>query len=98
MADKKEWFTAERREAIITRLNRIEGQIRGIKAMVEKDSACLPILQQVASVYEALRGASRLVMRNYLETRATASIRSGDADAAETVYHDILDMMRNFAR
>ncbi len=95
---KSEVFSAERRKELLQRLNRIEGQVRGLKEMVEEDRRCMEILQQVASVYEALRGTSRLVMRNYLENCATAAIRTGDPEEAELVYEELLEMIAKFAR
>lgn len=89
---------AERRKEILQRLNRIEGQIRGLKGMVEEDRRCMEILQQISSVHEALRGVSRLMMRNYLENCCTAGIRSGDLEQMEQVYQELLDMMFKFAR
>lgn len=96
--EKTAAFEEERRKEIIQRLNRIEGQVRGLKDMVEGDRKCMEVLQQVSSTYEALRGVSKLVMRNYLENCATASIRTGDPDEAEWTYQELLDMMYKFAK
>ncbi len=94
----REVFSAVRRKELLQRLNRIEGQVRGLKEMVVEDRRCMEILQQIASVYEALRGTSRVVMRNYLETCATTAMRSGDPDEVEGFYQELLDMFAKFAR
>jgi len=91
-------FDEGRRKEIIQRLNRIEGQVRGLKDMVEADRPCMEILQQIASAYEAMRGVSKLTMRNYLENCGTAGIRSDDPAEVEQVYQELLDMMFKFAR
>lgn len=49
--------SAEDKEKLIKRLRRIEGQVRGLAAMVEQDRPCMEVLQQIASVSGALRGA-----------------------------------------
>jgi DNA-binding FrmR family transcriptional regulator len=83
--------------AVLRRLARIEGQIRGLEKMVEAERYCADILVQVASVQEALRGVSRQLMRNHLEHCATAAIRENDASAA-AMYDEILDLVYRHAR
>ena len=73
--------TKERSEAeyksLIHRLNRIEGQIRGIKGMVEKDAYCTDILIQVAAANAALNGFSRELLSNHIRTCVAEDIRHG---------------------
>lgn len=88
-------ITEERKASAIERLNRIEGQIRGVKKMIEEDRRCVDVLAQVASVQEALRGLTKLVMRNYLERCATDAIRSKANDAA---YDELMDVIFKFAK
>src|SRR3982751_5496458 len=57
----------------LTRLRRIEGQIRGLQKMVDEDRYCADILTQISSVHEALRGVGRELMRNHLKYCATRS-------------------------
>ncbi len=79
----------------LDRLSRIEGQVRGLKKMVEDERYCPEVLAQVASVQEALRGFAKLMMRNYLEGCATKAIRSGDRDG---IYDELMDVIFKFAR
>ena len=55
---------------LINRLNRIEGQIRGIKGMVEKDAYCPDILIQVAAVNAALNSFNKVLLANHIKIRA----------------------------
>ncbi len=82
-----------KREAVLTRLRRIEGQVRGLQKMVEEDRYCGDILNQIASVQSALRGAGKVITRNHLETCVTDALRSGDQDAAEKTYGEIMDLL-----
>lgn len=82
----------------LTRLKRIEGQIRGLQRMVEEGRYCADILTQIASVHEALRGVGKLLMRNHLEHCVTSALRSGDPVAAERAYDEVLDLMYRHAR
>ncbi|MBS1242154.1 MAG: hypothetical protein H6R40_1581, partial [Gemmatimonadetes bacterium] len=76
----------EIKKAVLLRLRRIEGQVRGLQRMVEEERYCADIITQVASVQEALRGTARALLQNHLRHCASAAIRSGDAAAAEAMY------------
>ena len=65
----------ELKAAAVRRLRRIAGQVRGLESMVDQERYCADILVQIASVQEALRGVSRLLMRNHLQHCATMAIR-----------------------
>ena len=67
----------EEYKSLIHRLNRIEGQIRGIKGMVEKDVYCTDILVQVAAANAALNGFSRELLANHIRTCVAEDIRQG---------------------
>lgn len=81
----------------ITRLRRIEGQVRGLQKMVEDDRYCADILTQISSVQEALRAVSRELMRNHLKHCAASAIRKGDRDA-EAMYDELVELMHKHAR
>jgi DNA-binding FrmR family transcriptional regulator len=76
----------------LTRLRRIEGQIRGLQKMVVEDRYCADILTQISSVQEALRGVGRELMRNHLKHCATGAIRTG-GEQADRMYDEIVDLM-----
>lgn len=98
MNKKKGCLTKEIRNDIIDRLNRIEGQIKGLKGMTEEDRYCLDILQQISSVHEALRGAGKVLMRNYLEVCATDAIQSRRKERQEEIYNELMDVVYKFAK
>ncbi len=87
----------EKKAQILSRLNRIEGQVRGLQRMVEEERYCADILMQVASVQQALSGAGKLLMRNHLEHCITEALRSGDPKAAESAYDELMTMMYRYA-
>lgn len=88
---------AELKAAAVRRLRRIAGQVRGLESMVEQERYCADILVQIASVQEALRGVSRLLMRNHLEHCAATAIRTG-GDKADAMYNELLDLVYRHAR
>jgi DNA-binding FrmR family transcriptional regulator len=81
----------------LTRLRRIEGQIRGLHRMVEEDRYCADIMTQISSVHEALRSVGRELMRNHLQHCATAALREG-GDRAESMYDELVEMLYRAAR
>ncbi len=88
----------ETRENVARRLKRIEGQVRGIRKMVEEGRYCPDILTQVASVHAALRGAGKVLMRSHLQHCVTDALRSGDPLAAERTYDEVMDLMYRHVR
>ena len=81
----------------LTRLRRIEGQVRGLQKMIDEDRYCADVLTQVSSVHEALRSVSRELLRNHLKHCATAAIRGGD-DQAEAMYDELTELMHKHMR
>jgi DNA-binding FrmR family transcriptional regulator len=81
----------------LTRLRRIEGQVRGLQRMVEEDRYCADVMTQLSSVHEALRSVGRELMRNHLKHCASSAIRSGPEEA-EAMYDELLDLMYTHAR
>jgi DNA-binding FrmR family transcriptional regulator len=81
----------------LKRLRRIEGQVRGLQAMVADDRYCAEILTQVASVHEALRAVARELMRNHLKHCASSAIRSGP-EQADAMYDELIDLMHKYSR
>ncbi len=81
----------------LVRLKRIEGQVRGLQAMVEADRYCADILDQVAAVHEALRSVGRELLRNHLRHCVASASRRGGA-AAEAAYSELVDLVYRSAR
>lgn len=87
-----------KRVLLTQRLNRLTGQLEGIKRMVDEGRYCIEILDQVSSAQEGLRSFSRVVMRTYLESCATNSLRSADPAEADRIYDEIMNQLFKHAR
>lgn len=100
MSDKKEccYKTKERSEKeykdLIHRLNRIEGQIRGIKGMVEKNVYCTDILTQVAAVNAALNSFNKVLLANHMKTCVTRDIKEGKEETVDELVAILQKLMR----
>ncbi len=90
--------TKERTEAeyksLIHRLNRIEGQIRGIRGMVEKNVYCTDILVQVAAVNAALNAFNRELLAEHIRTCVASDIRAGKDETID----ELLDTLRKLMK
>lgn len=67
------------KQQIEARLSRIEGQVRGLRRMVDEDRYCMDVLTQVTAVQSALESVALLLLRDHTEHCVTEAIRAGDA-------------------
>lgn len=91
---KKKERTEEEYKALIHRLNRIEGQVRGIKKMVEQDAYCTDILVQVSAVNAALNSFNRVLLENHIRTCVTNDIREGKEETVEELLTTLQKLMK----
>jgi len=69
--------------ALIARLNRIEGQIRGIKGLIERDTYCDNVLNQIAAAQSALNGVGKLLLAEHLKSCVVERIRDGELEVVD---------------
>lgn len=86
--------TQQEYKDLIHRLNRIEGQVRGIRGMVEKDAYCTDILVQVAAVNAALNSFNKVLLANHIKTCVTRDIRDGKEDTVDELVAVLQKLMR----
>lgn len=79
---------------LITRLNRAEGQIRGIKGMVERDVYCNDVLNQISAVQAALDSVSKLVLENHIRGCLVEKIQAGDDKIVDELLVTIGKMLK----
>lgn len=79
---------------MINRLNRIEGQIRGIKGMVEKDAYCPEILIQVAAANAALNSFNKVLLANHIRTCVAQDIRDGKEETIDELVTTLQKLMK----
>ncbi len=86
--------TEEERKKLINRLNRIEGQIRGLRGMIEKDAYCTDILVQVAAANAALNAFNKELLASHIRTCVVQDIQSGNLDVIDDLVSTIHKMMK----
>jgi DNA-binding FrmR family transcriptional regulator len=83
------------KSSLVKRLNRVEGQVRGITKMIEEDRYCVDVLTQVAAVRSALDAMALQLLRDHTHGCVQGAIRSGKGEAA---IDELLAVVEKFAR
>ncbi len=93
--DKSEMSSLEDedKKALLNRLSRIEGQVRGIKNMIEKEKYCVDILTQIAATRGALKNAGLKVLNRHIEGCVSEGIEQGES---EKVVPELIDIVNRF--
>ena len=81
-------------DALIKRLSRIEGQVRGVRGMVEREAYCTDILTQISAVQSALSAVSRELLASHIRTCVVEDIRKGDTEVVDDLVATIQKMMK----
>ena len=89
---------ADDKQALIRRLHRIEGQVRGIERMVEEDRYCIDVLTQIAAVNTALESLAFTILDDHVNHCVAGALASGDPVEAEAKSKELLEAVHRFAR
>ena len=84
----------EQKKKLLNRLSRLEGQVRGVRKMVENDAYCNDILVQTAAISAAVNAFSREVLRSHLKSCVIRDIREGRDEVADELMETLERMMR----
>lgn len=91
---RKTYRTAEQKTALLNRLKRLEGQIRGLANQVESDAYCNDILQQSISARSALDGFNQALMEMHLKGCVAEGIREGDGEKVDEFIQTMRKLMK----
>ena len=89
---------AKDKEALVKRLHRIEGQVRGIERMVDEDRYCIDILTQIAAVNTALEALAFKILDEHVRHCVAGALASGDEADAREKTEELLEAVRRFVR
>ncbi|WAA13967.1 metal-sensitive transcriptional regulator [Fervidibacillus halotolerans] len=93
-SDRKSHHSEATKRNLINRLNKIEGQIRGVKRLIEEDTYCDDVLNQIASIQSALNGVSKILLEGHLKTCVVERIQEGDLDVLDEFLGTIQRVMK----
>ena len=92
--DRKSHHSEQTKRDICSRLNRIEGQVRAVKNMVEKDTYCDDVLNQIASIQAALNSTGKLLLDKHLKSCVRERILNGDDEVFDEVLKTINKLIK----
>ncbi|CAM4409960.1 metal-sensitive transcriptional regulator [Paenibacillus tarimensis] len=79
---------------LISRLNRIEGQVRGVRGMIERDVYCDDVLNQIAAVQSALNGVGKLLLESHMKGCVAGRLESGDRQVLDELLGTIHKLLK----
>lgn len=91
---KRKHRSDEEYRSLVNRLSRIEGQVRGIKNMIENDAYCTDVLVQVSAVQAALNAFSKELLSNHIHTCVAENIRKGDDSVIDELFVTLQKLMK----
>jgi DNA-binding FrmR family transcriptional regulator len=86
------------KDALVKRLHRIEGQVRGIERMVEDERYCIDILTQIAAATTALETVAFKILDEHVSHCVAGALESGDAEVAAEKSRELLEAVHRFSR
>jgi DNA-binding FrmR family transcriptional regulator len=86
------------KDALVKRLHRIEGQVRGIERMLEEERYCIDVLTQISAVTTALESVAFRILDDHVNHCVAGALASGDADAAAEKSRELLAAVHRFAK
>lgn len=92
--ERKSHHPEKVKQNLISRLNRIEGQVRGIKGLIEKDTYCDDVLNQIASIQSALNGVGRLLLEHHMKSCVMERIQDGETEAIDELLITVNKLMK----
>ena len=96
-AEQTHGYTKDK-DALVKRLHRIGGQVRGIERMVEDDRYCIDILTQISAVNTALESLAFKILDEHVRHCVAGALTSGDEADARTKTEELLEAVQRFAR
>ena len=94
MSEKHTERSADVKKAMIHRLNRIEGQVRGVKNMLESDAYCIDIINQTAAIRSALNAFASLLLERHIQSCVSRGIGTGDEEVLAELSETIKKMIK----
>jgi CsoR family transcriptional regulator, copper-sensing transcriptional repressor len=93
-SDRKSHHSDKVKNNLVTRLNRIEGQIRGIKGLIEKDTYCDDVINQISATQSALNSVAKILLEGHLKSCVVERIQEGDFEVLDEVLVTIQKLMK----
>ena len=93
-SERKSHHSDQVKRNLSSRLNRIEGQIRGIKGLIEKDTYCDDVITQISATQAALNSVAKILLEGHLKNCVVDRIQEGDMEVVDEVLVTIQKLMK----
>lgn len=93
-SERKSHHSDKTKTNLVSRLNRIEGQIRGVKGMIEKDTYCDDVLNQIAAIQSALNGVGKLLLEGHMKSCVVERIQAGESEVIDELLITVHKLMK----
>lgn len=92
--DRKSHHSDKTKKNLISRLNRIEGQVKGVKGMIDKDTYCDDVITQLSAIQSALNSVGKLLLEGHLKSCVVDRIQEGDEEVLDEFLTTIQRLMK----
>lgn len=92
--ERKSHHSDKMKSNLVTRLNRIEGQIRGVKGMIERDTYCDDVLTQLSAIQSALNSVGKLLLEGHMRSCVVERIQEGELEVIDELLITVKKLMK----
>lgn len=92
--ERKSHHSEATKKNLVTRLNRIEGQVRGLKGLIEKDTYCDDVITQISATQAALNSVAKILLEAHMKECVVDRIQEGDLEVLDEVIVTIHKLMK----
>lgn len=96
--EEKKLSQASDKEALMKRLKRIEGQVKGIQKMLDEERYCVDILVQISAIRSAINKVGTIILENHVKGCVSESIKQGDNEGTENMINELMDTINKFTK
>ncbi|WP_336788518.1 metal-sensitive transcriptional regulator [Paenibacillus sp. MMO-177] len=93
-SERKSHHSDKMKSSLISRLNRVEGQIRGVKGMIERDTYCDDVLNQISAIQSALNSVGKLLLEGHMKSCVVERIQAGENEVIEELLITVNKLMK----
>ncbi|MFC3882173.1 metal-sensitive transcriptional regulator [Bacillus songklensis] len=92
--ERKSHHSEKTKKNLVTRLNRIEGQIRGVKGLIERDTYCDDVITQISAIQSALNSVAKILFEGHLKSCVVERIQDGEMEVVDELLVTMQRMMK----
>ncbi len=94
LSEQKSYHSDKVKRNLVNRLNRIEGQVRGIKGLIEKDVYCDDVITQISAAQAALNGVAKVLLEGHMKNCVVERIQEGDMEVLDEILITIKKLIK----